>query len=54
MNAMKLTLEDLGPVLFQESAKKKKKRLARVEHPQELACTCKENFGDVGSAGFTR
>ena len=52
MNAMKLTLEDLGPVLFQSW--QKKKRLARVEHPQELGCTCKENFGDVGSAGFTR
>ena len=29
MNAMKLTLEDLGPVLFQESAKKKKKKTCK-------------------------
>lgn len=56
MDVMKLTLEHLGPVLFQSRKKKKekRKRLARVERPQELACTCKEKFGDVGSSGFTR
>lgn len=53
MNATKLTLEDLGPVLFQ-SQPKKKKRLARFEHPQELACTCKEECVDVGRDGFTQ